>query len=258
MVGRFRVLVHAGDVAFLCHRISGPCRDRYLGRQYPCRLGFRDHQFCLVGRDRSRRHSHLGHPPAHAPGLAHLDQPVCRGHDALRRVLRRNLSFNSRGSALAGLLADPLSQHDADLAAVPQPARVGRVRCFDLRYRFADVLVRGAHSRSGDAARLGEEPDRPDHLRHPCHGIARLGKALAPLRTGLPASRGPGNPSGRVRAHGGQFRLRDLDHSRLARDDLSAILRCGRDLLRFCDGHDARHPAAQVLRPRRFHHHAPH
>ena len=43
----------------------------------------------------------------------------------------------------------------------------------------------------------------------------------------------------------------------LARDDLPALLRRGRDLLRLRDGADAGDSAAQVLRPRRFHHDAP-
>ena len=46
-------------------------------------------------------------------------------------------------------------------------------------------------------------------------------------------------------------------HPRLARDHLPALLRRRRHLRRLRHGDDHRHPAAQVLRPRGLHHHAP-
>ena len=51
------------------------------------------------------------------------------------------------GPPLAGVvLADPLPEHDGGLAAVPQPAHLGRLRDLDLRHRVAALLVRRARS----------------------------------------------------------------------------------------------------------------
>ena len=63
---------------------------------------------------------------------------------------------------------------------------------------------------------------------------------------------GLGDAAGSVRAHDRQFRLRSRHHSRLARDDLSAVLRRRRHLRRFRDGAVADDSAAKVLRPRRL------
>ena len=57
------------------------------------------------------------------------------------------------GPAVVLLLAVPVPQHDGHLAAVPQPARLGRVRGHDLLHRVAAVLVRRPDPRPGDAAR---------------------------------------------------------------------------------------------------------
>ena len=46
------------------------------------------------------------------------------------------------GPSVAGVLAVPVSQQHGGVAAVPQPAGVGRVRGFDVRDDFAGVLVR--------------------------------------------------------------------------------------------------------------------
>ena len=62
------------------------------------------------------------------------------------------------GPAVVLLLAVPLSQHDGALAAVPQPAGLGRVRGHDLLHRVAAVLVRRPDPRPGDAARSLDEP----------------------------------------------------------------------------------------------------
>ena len=67
---------------------AGLHRHRHLGHQPPGRLGLRHHQLRLVDRHRPRRHADLGDPAAAAAGVAHLDQPLRRGDDALRRRLR--------------------------------------------------------------------------------------------------------------------------------------------------------------------------
>ncbi len=66
-------------------------RHRHLGHQHPGRLGLRHHQLRLVDRHRPRRHADLGHPAAAAPEVAHVDQPLRRGDDAVRGRLRRAL-----------------------------------------------------------------------------------------------------------------------------------------------------------------------
>ena len=85
-----------------------------------------------------------------------------------------------------------------------------------------------------------------DDLRHARAGLARLGPPLAALRARLSAARGPLDAAGPVGAHGRELRLRDRHHPRLARDDLPALLRRGRDLRRLRDGADAGHPDPQV------------
>ena len=76
--------------------------------------------------------------------------------------LRGLVSAVAPGPALALLLAVALSEHDGPLAAVPQPAGVGRVRRVDLRHRLAVVLVRRADSRPGDAARSARTTARAE------------------------------------------------------------------------------------------------
>ena len=74
------------------------------------------------------------------------------------------------------------------------------------------------------------------HLRHAVARLARLGAPLAPLRSGVADSRGPLDAAGALGAHGRQLRLRGVGDARLARDDLPALLRRRRHLLRLRDG----------------------
>ncbi len=163
---------------------------RHLGHQHPGRLGLRDHQLRLVDRHRPRRHADLGDPAAVPAGVAHLDQPLRRGDDAVRGGLRRPVPAAPLGPAVARLLAVPLSEHDGPLAAVPQPADLGRLRGLHLRHGVAAVLVRRPDPRPGDAARPGEEQGCAQLLYGMLRArLARLGAALARLRDGLPAAR---------------------------------------------------------------------
>ena len=103
----------------------------------------------------------------------------------------------------------------ARLAAVPQPADLGRVRGLDLRHRLAAVLVRRPDPRPGDAARpapttAGQAVD----LRRARAGLARLGPALGALRDGVPAAGRPGDAAGGLGAHRRQLRLRHRDRAR--------------------------------------------
>ena len=162
------------------------------------------------------------------------------------------------GRPWLALLAVSLSEHDGNLAAVSQPFDVGRVCGFDLRDRFRDVLVCRIDSRLCDAARSRPEQTVSDYLRPAGDGLARFCASLASLRNGLSAAGRPGDAAGAFGAHDRQFRLCGRHHSRLARDDLSALLRRRRHLRRLCDGAVADDSAAKVLRPGRLHHHAPH
>jgi molybdopterin-containing oxidoreductase family membrane subunit len=126
---------------------------RHLGRQHPHRLGLRDHQLRLVDRYRPRGDADFGDPAAAQTGLAHVHQPLRGSDDAFCGRLRRHLPAHShRASVARRVLASAVSKHDGDLAAVPQPAHLGRLRCLDLLDGVADVLVCGPRSRSRDAA----------------------------------------------------------------------------------------------------------
>ena len=78
----------------------------------------------------------------------------------------------------------PVSEHDGDLAAVPQPADLGRVRGLDLRDGLGAVLVHRPDPRPGDAARPGQEQARRAHLRRCWRsaGAARRGTGSATRR----------------------------------------------------------------------------
>ena len=87
-----------------------------------------------------------------------------------------------RRPSVAGLLAVPISQHHGRVAAIPQPAHVGRFRGLDLRHHLGAFLVHRPDSRHGDAARSRHASRGQNHLRHALDGLARIGPALAPLR----------------------------------------------------------------------------
>ena len=125
------------------------------GIRRPGDVGIRDHQFRLVDRDRPRGHVDLGDPAVAEARLANVDQPVCRGDDAVRGRLRGAFSAAAHGAAVAVLLADALPEHDGAVAAVAQPAGLGRVCRLDLCDGVAVVLVRRADPRPGDAAGPG-------------------------------------------------------------------------------------------------------
>ena len=79
------------------------------------------------------------------------------------------------------LLALSYTADDGSVAAVPQPANLGRVRGLDLFHRFAAVLVHRADSRFGNTARQREASNYPRDLWHSRHGLARLGPPLGAL-----------------------------------------------------------------------------
>ncbi len=117
--------------------------------------------------------------------MADLHQPLRRGHDAVRRGLRRPVPALAHGPAVVLLLAAALPQHDGAVAAVPQPARLGRVRRLHLRHGVAAVLVRRPDPRPRHAP-------RPRHRLVPAHRCTAFWRwaGAAPPPTGT-ATRPP-------------------------------------------------------------------
>jgi hypothetical protein len=142
-----------------------------------------------------------------------------------------------------------------DLAQLPQPAAVGRLRGLDLRDGLAAVLVHGHDPRPRDAARPGAPACVRASKGSSCAVVIAYGifatrlagggrqPALAPLREGLPAARRALDAAGALGALGRVVRLRRPQSARLAHDDLPAVLRRGRDLRRLRDGAAAADPA---------------
>ena len=251
-----RVCAHV-DVPLRRHR-AGDEGHRHLGREHSCRLGLRHRQLRLVDRHRPRGHADFGHPAAVPAAMAHVDRAVRRGDDALRGCLRGHVPGAAHRAPVDRLLALPVPELDGPVAAVPQPADLGRVRGVDLRDGLGPVLVRGADSRPGDDARQGEVNVREAHLRDRRAWLARVGDALAAVRDRVAAAGRARHAARRLRSHGRQLRLRGVGHPGLARDDLPALLRRRRHLLRLCHGADARHSHPRVLRARGVHHAPPH
>ena len=155
-----------------------------------------------------------------------------------------------------GVLAPAVSQQHGRLAAVPQPAHLGRVRGLDLRHGLAAVLVHRSRARPGDAARPGQAQVDAVDFRHLRARVARIRAALGALREGVPPAGRALDAAGALGPHGRELRLLDRHHPRLARDDLPALLRRGRHLRRLRDGPDARDSPARDLRAAGLHHDA--
>ena len=138
-------------------------------------------------------HLHLGGPAAAAPEVAHLDQPLRRGDDAVRGRDGRPLSAPAPRPALVLLLACALSRHDGPVAAMAQPAGVGLLRDRHLPHRLAAVLVPGPDPRPGDAARprAGHAASAPRSAWSRSAGAARraTGRAIEPPTCCSPAWR---------------------------------------------------------------------
>jgi hypothetical protein len=204
-------------------------------------------------------HADLRHPAAVPAGLAHVDQPLRRGDDLFAVACAAIFPlFHTGRPWLAAYWLLPYPEHHGAVAAVPQPAHLGRVRGHHLRDGLDRVLVRRHDARHGDDARPGRLVGQAQGLRHPVARLARVGPSLAPLRGGLAAARRSVHAAGAVGAHRGELRLRGLGAARLARHHLPAVLRGRRHLRRLRDGADAGDSAARRLQARGLHHDAPH
>jgi hypothetical protein len=102
-------------------------------------------------------HADLGDPVPVEAELADQHQPLRRGDDDLRRHVRRHLPGHPRRAGLVGVLAVPDPQPDGDVAQLPQPAAVGRVRGQHVRDGLAAVLVHGHDPRPRDASATGRK-----------------------------------------------------------------------------------------------------
>ena len=139
------------------------------GNNIPVGWAFADHQLRLVDRHRPRRHADLRDPAALQAAVAHVDQPLRRSDDDLRGHVRRDLpGLPHRPSVARGVLAVPVSQHDGPVAAVPQPAHLGRLRGLDLRHGVGGVLVRRPDPRLRDDAGSRGVEGQAGHLRQSC------------------------------------------------------------------------------------------
>src|SRR5262245_29524067 len=109
--------------------------------------------------------------------MANLDQPVCRGNDALRGGLRRNVPAAPLGAPLVLLLAVSISEHDGRAAAIQEPISVGRFRGVHLLHGLPDVLVHRPDTGPGYPEGPGQKPGVSSYLWDPGDGMARLGAA---------------------------------------------------------------------------------
>ena len=151
---------------------------RDLGREHPRRMGIRHRQLRVVGGHRPRGHFHLGGVAAAAAEVAHLDQPLRRGDDAVRCHDGGAVPDPAPGPPVVLLLDRALPRPHERVAAVAQPARVGRVRDLDLPAGVGAVLVPGHVARPGDDARPRATRAQTGRLRP---ARARLARGLAPL-----------------------------------------------------------------------------
>src|SRR5690242_5996659 len=126
-------VVFAGDAAVLRDWLLAGVGRGDLGNQYSRGVGIRDCEFCVVDWNRPRGNAHLGHFAAAAPAMANFDQPIRGSDDDFRGVVRGAFSAAASGQAVAFLLAvSLLPELHGRVAAVPQPAGVGRVRGIDV------------------------------------------------------------------------------------------------------------------------------
>ena len=147
------------------------------GNNIPVAWAFAHHQLRLVDRHRPRRHVHLRHPPAPRAAVAHVDQPLRRGDDALRGRAGGALPALPPGPAVVRLLARPLpvrrwasgrsSRVVAPVGRRRGHARTSRSRSSSGTSGLIPDLAAAARSRADAAAAA--------HLRHLRARLARVG-----------------------------------------------------------------------------------
>ena len=201
---------------------------RHLGHQRPGRLGLRHHQLRLVDRHRPRRHADLGDPAAAAAGLAHLDQPLRRGDDALRGGLRGHLPDLPHRPAVARATGCcPYPEHDGPVAATSAARSSGTssrsrpTRTVSVLFWYVGLIP--------DLATLRDRAQEQGLARSSTASLAMGWRGSARhwhrYETAYLLLAGAGDAARALGAHGRELRLRGRHRARLARHDLPALLR---------------------------------
>ena len=123
------------------------------------------HHLRVLGRYRPRGHADLGDSLSVPRRLPHDDLSVRRGDDGVRRHDGGTVPDPAPRAAVEVLLADSVSELAAHLAAVQEPARVGRVRDPHVPHDLGDVPLHRTDSRHRGAARSRDESDPQADLR---------------------------------------------------------------------------------------------
>src|ERR1700730_9413664 len=104
-------------------------------------MGMGHYQLRFLDRYRARWHADLRDSVSAAPEMADINQSLRRSDDAFRGDVRRHLPRRARWPCLDGVVSRPGPEQLRDLAELPQPADVGRVRGLNLFHRLGFVLV---------------------------------------------------------------------------------------------------------------------
>ena len=233
-----------GAVPGRADRPSSCCVKDGLGRRRLHAAGLLErlhHDLRLLGRYRPRRHADLGHPLPVPLALAHGGVPLHRGDDGVRGHDRGALPDHPHRAPVDLLLAAAVSQPAVPLAQLQVAADLGRVRDHapTSRSRTTFLVCRpGPRRRRGarQGGRLAQEGVQDVRAR-----LAGHRQPVAALHAG-PTSTSPRWPR-RWCSRCTRWCRWDFAMSHrpgLARDDLRALLRGRRDLLRHRHG---AHPA---------------
>ena len=199
----------------------------------------------------ARRNPDLRDAAADGAGLAQQPQPVRRGDDGVCGDLRGDGADHPSRPPVVPLLDVPLSGDHGRVAAVPKPARMGRVGGAHLPDRLDPLLVHRAGPGPRDGARPRPEARLAGVFRHLRPRLARLGAALGGVAEDLSDDRGDRRAAGRLGAQRSVAAVRLGADPRLALDDFPALFRARRSLLRLRHGRDDRDRHAPHLRARR-------
>ena len=163
--------------------LPGDHRYRRVGQQPADRLGLGYHQLRVLDRYRPRRHADLGDSVPVPAEVAHVDQPLRRSDDAVRRDVRGHLpAVPHRPSVARVYWLFPIPNTDLNIWQNFRSPLIWDVfAVIDLLHGVAAVLVHRPGSGSGDAARPRHQQDPAGGLRDSEPGLARIGPALAPL-----------------------------------------------------------------------------
>src|SRR5262245_15049186 len=140
---QFLGAVHVGRHAELSDINGGGC----VGEYAPGDVGMGHREFRVVDRYWARGDADLGDFVSAAAAVADGGEPRGGGDDDFRGDVRGDLSGGARRAGLVRLVAVPDPEREFNLAAVPVPPDVGRVRRLDVFHGVSAVLVYGFDSR---------------------------------------------------------------------------------------------------------------